>query len=203
MSMSAAAGNKTWYPLMRRDGKDAVGGQLRLGFAWDVTARSLMSLMLKALEHVLQQRREILCMLAPVSPHTAMTWSIPGSSAASTATLQVCFIPLLLADCVHVLHAMYNSCMKCTCAELCSFQHGVVLFLAAQLPLPTLEVCCVHRTNSHHLVHSGQPCNFHQPPARSFHFVVQSCLYELCSLIALALCECKWCLCIACSVLSM
>ena len=75
---------------MRRDGKDAVGGQLRLGFAWDVTARSLMSLMLKALEHVLQQRREILCMLAPVSPHTAMTWSTPGSSAASTATLQVC-----------------------------------------------------------------------------------------------------------------
>ena len=74
---------------MRRDGKDAVGGQLRLAFAWDVTARSLMSLMLKALEHVLQQRREILCMLAPVSPHTAMTWSTPGSSAASTATLQV------------------------------------------------------------------------------------------------------------------
>ncbi len=74
---------------MRRDSKDAVCGRLRLGFAWDVTARSLMSLMLKALEHVLQQRREILCMLDPVSPYTAMTWSSPGSSAASSATMQV------------------------------------------------------------------------------------------------------------------
>lgn len=74
---------------MRRDSKDAVSGQLKLAFAWDVTARSLMSLMLKALEHVLQQRREILCMLDPVNPHTAMTWSSPGSSAASTATMQV------------------------------------------------------------------------------------------------------------------
>lgn len=74
---------------MRRDSKDAVCGRLKLAFAWDVTARSLMSLMLKALEHVLQQRREILCMLDPVSPITALTWSSPGSSAASTATMQV------------------------------------------------------------------------------------------------------------------
>lgn len=74
---------------MRRDARDAVCGSMRLAFSWDVTARSLMSLMLKALEHVLQQRREILCMLSPVSPHTAITWSSPGSSAASTATLQV------------------------------------------------------------------------------------------------------------------
>ena len=83
------AGSKTWYSLMRRDSKDAVCGRLKLAFAWDVTARSLMSLMLKALEHVLQQRREILCMLDPVSPITALTWSSPGSSAASTATMQV------------------------------------------------------------------------------------------------------------------
>ena len=74
---------------MRRDARDAVCGSLRLAFSWDVTARSLMSLMLKALEHVLQQRREILCMLSPIPPHTAITWSSPGSSAASTATLQV------------------------------------------------------------------------------------------------------------------
>ncbi len=86
---SIDAGSKTWYSLMRRDSKDAVCGRLKLAFAWDVTARSLMSLMLKALEHVLQQRREILCMLDPVSPITALTWSSPGSSAASTATMQV------------------------------------------------------------------------------------------------------------------
>ena len=87
--LSTDAGSKTWYSLMRRDSKDAVCGRLKLAFAWDVTARSLMSLMLKALEHVLQQRREILCMLDPVSPITALTWSSPGSSAASTATMQV------------------------------------------------------------------------------------------------------------------
>ena len=95
---------------MRRDGKDAVGGQLRLGFAWDVTARSLMSLMLKALEHVLQQRREILCMLAPVSPHTAMTWSTPGSSAASTATLQVCYPQVCALLALHTGHLHQHPC---------------------------------------------------------------------------------------------
>ena len=87
---------------MRRDARDTVCGSLRLAFSWDVTARSLMSLMLKALEHVLQQRREILCMLSPISPHTAITWSSPGSSAASTATLQVSkpasFLPCVLAS---------------------------------------------------------------------------------------------------------
>ena len=71
-----------WYPLMRRDSKDSVCGRLSLAFSWDVTARSLMSLML-------QQRREILCMLSPVSPYTAMTWGAPTSSPASAATLQV------------------------------------------------------------------------------------------------------------------
>lgn len=101
--MQPHVGSKTWYSLMRRDSKDAVCGRLRLAFAWDVTARSLMSLMLKALEHVLQQRREILCMLDPVSPLTALTWSSPASSAASTATMQV----TLRAICA--LHFVMNS----------------------------------------------------------------------------------------------
>lgn len=104
------AGTPRTYPLMRRDAKDAVCGSLRLAFSWDVTARSLMSLMLKALEHVLQQRREILCMLSPVSPHTAITWSSPGSSAASTATLQVRVQhQVMVYTCYHnILHTYYG-----------------------------------------------------------------------------------------------
>ena len=102
-------------------------GSLRLAFSWDVTARSLMSLMLKALEHVLQQRREILCMLSPISPYTAITWSSPGSSAASTATLQVSmtasclctlaasFLPLLAAAAAAAVTAAASSqeCSAC------------------------------------------------------------------------------------------
>ena len=49
---SASAARK-WYTLMRRDAGDTVSGRLQLGFAWDMTARSLLSLKLAALEGVL------------------------------------------------------------------------------------------------------------------------------------------------------
>ena len=59
---------------MRRDAGDVVSGQLQLGFAWDVTARSLLSLKLAALENVLAQRQEILCALSPVPAATVLRW---------------------------------------------------------------------------------------------------------------------------------
>ncbi len=128
------AGSKTWYSLMRRDSKDAVCGRLKLAFAWDVTARSLMSLMLKALEHVLQQRREILCMLDPVSPITALTWSSPGSSAASTATLQVlhhhtsCAVHSLSLAVQHgAMRVMYNSFLVIPWVLACMSSHSFMI----------------------------------------------------------------------------
>jgi hypothetical protein len=59
---------------MRRDAADAVAGRLQLGFAWEITARSLLSLKLQALENVLAQRQEILCALSPVPPSVAYKW---------------------------------------------------------------------------------------------------------------------------------
>ena len=60
---------------MRRATFDRVSGRLQLAFAWDVSARGLLVLRLRALEHVLQQRKEILCMLKPISPRDALHWS--------------------------------------------------------------------------------------------------------------------------------
>lgn len=73
--MLLAIGTKQWYPLMRRATFDRVSGRLQLAFAWDVSARGLLVLRLRALEHVLQQRKEILCMLKPISPRDAIHWS--------------------------------------------------------------------------------------------------------------------------------
>ena len=72
---SLAAGSKHWYTLMRRDAGDSVSGRLQLGFAWDVTARSLLSLKLAALENVLAQRQEILCALNPVPASVTQRWT--------------------------------------------------------------------------------------------------------------------------------
>jgi hypothetical protein len=74
LSCREFAGSRQWYTLMRRDAGDAVSGRLQLGFAWDVTARSLLSLKLQALENVLSQRQEILCALNPVPPYTTLKW---------------------------------------------------------------------------------------------------------------------------------
>lgn len=64
-----------WYTLMRRAAGEEVGGRVRLAFEWDITARGLLALKLAALERVLAQRTEILCMLHPVPPATAAAWS--------------------------------------------------------------------------------------------------------------------------------
>ncbi|KAL0018632.1 hypothetical protein WJX77_009530 [Trebouxia sp. C0004] len=150
---STQRGSKTWYPLMRRDSKDAVCGRLKLAFAWDVTARSLMSLMLKALEHVLQQRREILCMLDPVSPVTALTWSSPGSSAASTATMQAEAMGHEgMAARIMAKHSRqeHRSSLCITIIEARGLRprHGVaVAFQANDLPNPLVEVSTLGRPN--------------------------------------------------------
>lgn len=60
---------------MRRSASDKVGGAIKLSFAWDVTARSLLTLKLNALERVLAQRVEVLCMLNPVKAETALQWA--------------------------------------------------------------------------------------------------------------------------------
>ena len=74
-----------WYDLMRRSAEDKVSGAIRLSFAWDVTARSLLTLKLSALERVLAQRVEVLCMLNPVSAETAMEWAKEDSEAADSS----------------------------------------------------------------------------------------------------------------------
>lgn len=68
-------GSKHWFPLMRRSATDSVRGSIRLSFAWDVTARSLLNLKLAALERVLAQRIEVLCMLNPTTADTALQWA--------------------------------------------------------------------------------------------------------------------------------
>lgn len=60
---------------MRRSAGEAVSGSIRLSFAWDVTARSLLNLKLAALERVLAQRTEVLCMLSPTNADTALKWA--------------------------------------------------------------------------------------------------------------------------------
>lgn len=60
---------------MRRTAGDKVSGAVRLSFAWDVTARSLLTLKLNALERVMAQRVEVLCMLNPVTADIALQWA--------------------------------------------------------------------------------------------------------------------------------
>ena len=60
---------------MRRSAADRVSGSVKLSFAWDVTARSLLNLKLAALERVLAQRTEVLCMLNPTTADTALRWA--------------------------------------------------------------------------------------------------------------------------------
>jgi hypothetical protein len=83
MLSGVPAGTPLWLPLMRRDAGDAVAGQLQLRFVWEVTARSLLTIKLHALERVLAQRREILAALQPVAPEVVRGWAPPepGSEA--------------------------------------------------------------------------------------------------------------------------
>ncbi len=69
------AGSKHWFHLMRRSAGETVSGSIRLSFAWDVTARSLLNLKLAALERVLAQRTEVLCMLNPTHADKALSWA--------------------------------------------------------------------------------------------------------------------------------
>ena len=48
---------------------------MRLAFEWDITAKGLLALQLSAMERVLAQRQEILCMLSPVLAARAMAWA--------------------------------------------------------------------------------------------------------------------------------
>lgn len=89
---------------MRRDAGDAVSGRLQLGFNWDVTARSLLSLKLAALENVLNQRQEILCALNPVPASAAQRWTRDARKAPEAAAQVgqfsirhgICFYGMLL-----------------------------------------------------------------------------------------------------------
>ena len=57
--------------------------QVRLTFEWDITAKGLLGLQLEAMERVLAQRLEILCMLDPVSAPAALAWAVHKQSARS------------------------------------------------------------------------------------------------------------------------
>ena len=52
-----------------------VAEQVRLAFEWDITAKGLLALQLGAMERVLAQRQEILCMLSPVLAPHALAWA--------------------------------------------------------------------------------------------------------------------------------
>ena len=58
-------------------------GQVQLRIVWEVTARSLLTIKLHALERVLAQRREILAALQPVPPTLARQWAQPPKDGAS------------------------------------------------------------------------------------------------------------------------
>lgn len=81
MLSGVPAGTPLWLPLARRDAGDAVSGQLQLRFVWEVTARSLLTIKLHALERVLAQRQEILAALQPVPPAVVRAWAPPDSGA--------------------------------------------------------------------------------------------------------------------------
>ena len=49
--------------------------QVRLAFEWEITAKGLLALQLSAMERVLAQRQEILCMLSPVLAQRALGWA--------------------------------------------------------------------------------------------------------------------------------
>ena len=68
-----------------------MSGRLQLEFAWDVTARSLLSLKLAALENVLCQRTEILCALNPVPAAKAFGW-IQKALGSPKLPQQACFL---------------------------------------------------------------------------------------------------------------
>ena len=68
------AAEQQWYTLTRSSAHDRVTGRLRMGFSWEITVRSLLTLKLSIMERVLAQRVEILCMLHPVQPQKAMEW---------------------------------------------------------------------------------------------------------------------------------
>ena len=53
--------------------------QVRLSFEWDITAKGLLGLQLEAMERVLVQRLEILCMLDPVPASRAIDWALQKS----------------------------------------------------------------------------------------------------------------------------
>ena len=57
------------------------GVQVRLSFEWDITAKGLLSLQLEAMERVLVQRLEILCMLNPVPASRALGWALHKAEA--------------------------------------------------------------------------------------------------------------------------
>ena len=74
MKIATCAGSRHIYRLRRQGPTDSVTGDICLGFAWDVTARSLLGMKLATLERVLAQRMEILCLLRPFPTHTVQHW---------------------------------------------------------------------------------------------------------------------------------
>ena len=81
-SPSPHASRPTQPPHPRRPCPPCRSGPLQLRFVWEVTARSLLTIKMHALERVLAQRREILAALQPVPPGVVRGWAPPESGAA-------------------------------------------------------------------------------------------------------------------------
>lgn len=91
-----------------------MSGRLQLEFAWDVTARSLLSLKLAALENVLCQRTEILCALNPVPASKAFKW-IQSAPATPKSSHQASRFPFRAWTAPIYLHCKF---MAVTCLNL-------------------------------------------------------------------------------------
>ncbi|KAK9800258.1 hypothetical protein WJX73_008605 [Symbiochloris irregularis] len=152
-TLSLRRGGRRWFTLMRNSASDDVHGRIRLGFTWDVSARSLLQLKLDVLERVYAQRLEILCMLKPVPIMTSQRWISAyeaskqaaeknGSSAAPhtqladmKAQMADNFMGTLLAELQSTLHVDIVE------ARGLQPRKGVVVaFQANQLPCPEVEV---------------------------------------------------------------
>eukprot|EP00873_Tetraselmis_striata_P032816 jgi/Tetstr1/453080/TSEL_040115.t1 len=71
------------FALTRRKASDAISGEIRLRFSWDITALGLLTLKQRVLERVIKQRAEIISLLNPI-PSSALT-EVPSKPEAAAA----------------------------------------------------------------------------------------------------------------------
>lgn len=82
-SAQSPSAEPRWYHLVRRQGADAVQGQVQLSFVWQFTAEGLLQIEVSALENMLEQKLEVLAMLQPVHHSLVASWIGPTADRAA------------------------------------------------------------------------------------------------------------------------